>query len=1578
VANLLTSLFRRRTDEISRFTLSDYVRQREQAISSGFAFSTYPPVSTYKGKSVERAEDSYSGLASYAYRGDSVVAACMRVRRDLFRQAKFCWREIGDNGPGKVFRNDDLALLDKPWSNGTSGELLARMITDVDLCGNSFILNQGDRLRWLRPDWVSIILSGDPTEDADIDVVGYVYTPGGTDRPGGEQSEGVPYKPDQICHWSPEQDPMAFYRGMSWVSKALEEVHGDRAATTHKLAFFRNGATLGPIVRVPAGTSLDQFKEFVAAAEAAHAGAPNAYKAMYVGGGAEITLAAADFRQLDLKSVQGGMEPLALDTPIPTPSGWTTMGNIEVGDLVIGSNGEPARVLGVSPVHVGRDCYRVTLKDRSSIVADASHLWAAADRNSARREMRTYTTQEMLDQILENRPNGSGGGHRFAVPAAPIVDLPDVDLLVDPYVLGAWLGDGQTAGAAICGDSEDLKFIAAEIESRGYMTTYWATAEDKVDVIGVPGGLLAALRALGVLGDKRIPQAYLRASIAQRLDLLRGLMDTDGHATVRGQCIFSSKFEHMARQVAELLRSLGYRATVCGHSEPRSRTAMSWNVRFRVAPDRIPFLLPRKADRCLAAGEQFYSNQRSIVSIEPVDSVPVRCIAVDTDDHLFLAGDGFIPTHNTRIAAVAGVHPVLVGLSESLAGSSLNSGNFAAARRSTAEMTLFALWQDACGALQAFFEPPDNSELWIREKDIPFLREERKDQAEITKTKILAIEAGMRAGFKPDPMVQAVETDNLELLVGEHTGLFSVQMQPPGAGQAGVAPVDVDGDGVPDSSTGQPGTEPIDFAALRADLPDLDDDELERALDELYGAMDDLDDEDEDLERNYHPDQLRIPKGFEGGGRFRGLAAQLVALLKDWKKGDGPDDPIGEHLKDLDAPTRRKKLCDAITDMRKKRLAAGDHEGAARLVPRRGASEFELKLLLYKDAKGGGVDNGPAPKAPPAKAVAKKAAPSALTASEKRRVAMLATIDKGDYPGRGLRDVEDLGSLKSRGLIEEHDGSPHGWRLTDRGHAVLDEANAPTPAKKATPATIEPAGTVRATRPFDQFGGGERRVIADGKGGYIGQRRERGGVWHDDPALGTGSTVAEVLSGPYAGTGWRRIAAPTPAKKATPRKAAPKAPVGVGSSVDGRTTAELREIAKAEGIPLPSRGSREELAQTIRDHRFNRDERVGANVFSTTTGKFGDAPLAPAKKATPRKAAPAKHPDFDATGRSVNAAKARQQLLATDSNEDRRAYLQSLGMSNTQAAALAKALGSRQSREGVDANIDLIVKHFDTTSVTSHTGSTGYAPSLADAPDLTGLTTRQKRARLKAMGYTPEQVDELAPTAAMAKKAAAPKVVGPRPSGLPHDRKPESGDFDDLADRVTGLSEAQKLEIFQDLNGAELARLAAKFPGGQGANGRPTTLKLPAGLTLDEKRRWLAKTLSQHRWHWRSVDFDPDDVVRGDALDLEDEEELDDEDDDEPVDEMDLALEHYTEDEEVGRAAGHDVTPGHDELHHWWTKGSGLARWVGSPHPWTTLRDQLLEHVPLAKANRMASKWFFEVFGIWSGERKGQNPVGPG
>jgi replicative DNA helicase len=122
-------------------------------------------------------------------------------------------------------------------------------------------------------------------------------------------------------------------------------------------------------------------------------------------------------------------EPLALDTPVPTPTGWTTMGDLRVGDQVIGRDGRPANVLAVGPVHSGRPCYRITCKNGESIVADETHPWAAIDRNTASRAERTYTTREL--QELFAKPYDHVG-YRLSLPEAPTLELPEADLLSTP------------------------------------------------------------------------------------------------------------------------------------------------------------------------------------------------------------------------------------------------------------------------------------------------------------------------------------------------------------------------------------------------------------------------------------------------------------------------------------------------------------------------------------------------------------------------------------------------------------------------------------------------------------------------------------------------------------------------------------------------------------------------------------------------------------------------------------------------------------------------------------------------------------------------------------------------------------------------------------------------------------------------------------------------------------------------------------------------------------------------------------------------------------------------------------------
>ena len=357
----------------------------------------------------------------------------------------------------------------------------------------------------------------------------------------------------------------------------------------------------------------------------------------------------------------GSGKALAINTPIPTPFGWTTMGDLQVGDWVFGEDGCPVQVVRATEVMHERECFRVTFSDGAQIVCDAEHQWMTRDDkarqsavNAARsgravpREvalrgtdqsyLRTFpstkTTIEIADSLWAE--NGARANHSVAV--AGVLNLGDADLPIDPYVLGAWLGDGHSYWAKItCADQE----IIDEIERRGHHCTKHSTRLDW----GI-ADLKTPLRLAGLLQNKHVPERYLRSSEEQRLDLLRGLMDTDGYATQQGTCEFTSTNKRLAEGVFELVVSLGMVPTV---SEGRAMLSgkdcgPKWRVRFR--PVLRVFGLARKQERCETAVRPSCGFRR-IVGCDPVESVPVKCIQVDNESHQYLCGREMIPTHNS-------------------------------------------------------------------------------------------------------------------------------------------------------------------------------------------------------------------------------------------------------------------------------------------------------------------------------------------------------------------------------------------------------------------------------------------------------------------------------------------------------------------------------------------------------------------------------------------------------------------------------------------------------------------------------------------------------------------------------------------------------------------------------------------------------------------------------------------------------------------------------------------------------------------------------------------------------------------
>ena len=344
---------------------------------------------------------------------------------------------------------------------------------------------------------------------------------------------------------------------------------------------------------------------------------------------------------------------LALDTEIPTPDGWTTMGAIEPGDRVFDMNGRIVSVEQVHPIVTPPQCYRLAFEDGAEIDACSEHLWVTktADERRTQSDHRIRDTAEIARTLKINARADSN--HSVAV-TEPL-DLPFADLSVPPYTLGAMLGDGiVNPGRIVTPDAGVLRMI----ELDGYETALipHPVYEDSPAKLYRVSGVRRDLKKVGIFcaDDKHIPEEYMRASFDQRLALLQGLMDTDGTAENGGKSRvgFYNSRESLVKQVGELAASLGmkphYGVSRAFHPKDRTREVKpSHHVRF--SPTIVPFALKRKADACTAPGPK--SGRRMIVSVDPVPSVPMRCISVSGETSTYLVHRNMIPTHNTRTGA---------------------------------------------------------------------------------------------------------------------------------------------------------------------------------------------------------------------------------------------------------------------------------------------------------------------------------------------------------------------------------------------------------------------------------------------------------------------------------------------------------------------------------------------------------------------------------------------------------------------------------------------------------------------------------------------------------------------------------------------------------------------------------------------------------------------------------------------------------------------------------------------------------------------------------------------------------------
>lgn len=503
---------------------------------------------TYGKDPAEPIGNSFTGYVAGGLQSNGIVFALERKRLEIFSQVRFQYQRIRKGRPGDLFGDRALSILERPWVGGTTGDMLGRMILDADFAGNNWQAPLDGEVVRLRPDWVEIILRprmlplGPDGEDVQVGFkqIGIFYYEGGIYS----GTKPAVFLAGEYSHFAPMPDPLATYRGMSWLTPVIRELQADTQATKHKLKFFENAATPNIAISLPKEITPAQFEAFVEKMDARHKGVDQAYETLYTGGGADVTVVGANMQQLDFKVTQG-------------------------------------------------------------------------------------------------------------------------------------------------------------------------------------------------------------------------------------------------------------------------------------------------------AGE-------------------------------------------TRLAAAAGIHPVVVGFSEGMQGSSLNSGNYNAAKRATVDTTFRYLWQNAAGSLEALVPPtevlqPPNEDvrLWYDARDIPFLAEDQKDIAEIQQMQASAWRQLVDGGMKPDAATAFIAGNDLSALVGQHAGLYSVQLQPPGENATGGGKPGPESPADPVARGVIEGDSDLDLASLA----------LLTALNELSPTVGRA----KAFNAAAHP---RNPKGSPGGGRFRSMVDRIRDAVEAHAKGDGKGDPF--------------------------------------------------------------------------------------------------------------------------------------------------------------------------------------------------------------------------------------------------------------------------------------------------------------------------------------------------------------------------------------------------------------------------------------------------------------------------------------------------------------------------------------------------------------------------------------------------------------------------------------------------------------------------------------------------------------
>ena len=349
-----------------------------------------------------------------------------------------------------------------------------------------------------------------------------------------------------------------------------------------------------------------------------------------------------------------------IENLIPTTKGLVKMKDIKEGDYVFNKQGKPIKVVYATDIMYGRKCYEVVFSDGTRVVCDADHLWEvkshlcrkALERTDRPIKNSSHAAEVLTtEQIKQNLYYESSGKSRpnYTVDLCEPVEWPEQDLPIDPYLYGAWLGDGSSNGGQIACDANEQSVID-NIRALGYEVKQLPSCP----LVFAVAGLTKLLHSNGIKDKNYIPECYKIGSVEQRLSLLQGLMDTD--ATVdkhTGYCTFDNTNKLIADLVAYLAQSLGIKVQRAGRWGKLNGVKKKWCYRVYFKTDKPVFRMQRKLQYINKVEMTVKSTRITITEVNEVESVPVRCIQVNDPSHLYLTGEYFRVTHNTMGCSMA-------------------------------------------------------------------------------------------------------------------------------------------------------------------------------------------------------------------------------------------------------------------------------------------------------------------------------------------------------------------------------------------------------------------------------------------------------------------------------------------------------------------------------------------------------------------------------------------------------------------------------------------------------------------------------------------------------------------------------------------------------------------------------------------------------------------------------------------------------------------------------------------------------------------------------------------------------------